>query len=111
MMEACRRGMGSHRRAGRKSLSLDGTENILRKERFMPVQITSDLKQNINHFEALFSDCADIKKRNIKIGQKLEQECYIAYIEVALSSVDWKDSAVGKLLQTLRELPEQELVS
>lgn len=77
----------------------------------MPVQITTDLKQNINHFETLFSDCADIKKRKIKIGRKLEQECYIAYIEVALSSVDWKDSAVGKLLQTLRELPEEELVS
>ena len=77
----------------------------------MSVQIVPDLKENMNQFEMLFSDCADIKKRKIKVGQKLERECYIAYIEVAISNVDWKDSAVGKLLQTLRQLPEEELVS
>ncbi len=77
----------------------------------MSVQIVPDLKENMNQFEMLFSDCADIKKRKIKVGQKLERECFIAYIEVAISNVDWKDSAVGKLLQTLRELPEEELVS
>lgn len=77
----------------------------------MPIQITPSLKENIDNFETLFSDCADIKKRKIKVGQKLEQQCYIAYIEVAISNVDWKDSAVGKFLQTLRNLPEEELVS
>ena len=51
----------------------------------MSIQITPDLKENISQFEILFSDCADIKKRKIKVGQKLEKECYIAYIEVALS--------------------------
>ena len=77
----------------------------------MPIQITPSLKENIDNFETLFSDCADIKKRKIKVGQKLEQQCYIAYIEVAISNVDWKDSAVGKFLQALRNLPEEELVS
>ncbi len=76
----------------------------------MAVQVTSDLQENIRQFEELFSDCADIKKRKIKVGQKLGRECYIAYIEVSISNVDWKDSAVGKLLQTLRGLPEEELV-
>ena len=75
----------------------------------MAVQITSDLQENISQFEELFSDCADIKKRKVKVGQKLEKECYIAYIEVAVSSTEWKDSAVGKILQTLRELPEEKL--
>ncbi|MEG0963290.1 MAG: spore germination protein, partial [Lachnospiraceae bacterium] len=77
----------------------------------MPVNITSVLKENVEQFETLFSDCADIKKRKIKVGQKLEKECYIAYIEVTISSTDWKDSAIGKLLGTLRGLPEEELVS
>ncbi len=75
----------------------------------MSIQITSDLQENIRHFEELFSDCEDIKKRKIKVGEHLEQECYIAYIEVTLSSVDFKDSAVGKLLGKLRTMPEQEL--
>lgn len=75
----------------------------------MSIQITSDLQENIRNFEELFSDCEDIKKRKIKVGEHLEQECYIAYIEVTLSSVDFKDSAVGKLLGKLRTMPEQEL--
>lgn len=77
----------------------------------MAVKITKSLAQNIKNYEELFSDCADIKKRRIKVGQHLKKECYIAYIEVAISSVDWKDSAVGKLLNTLRQLPEEELAS
>lgn len=75
----------------------------------MPIQITPDLQENINNFEELFSDCEDIKKRRIKVGKNLKSECYIAYIEVAISSVDWKDSAVGKFLEKLRTLPETEL--
>ncbi len=77
----------------------------------MPIQVTQDLKKNIENFEELFSDCADIKKRNIKVGQNLERECFIAYIEVAVSNVDWKDSAVGKFLGKLRTMPEEQLVS
>ena len=75
----------------------------------MAIQITPDLQENIRNFEELFSDCEDIKKRKIKVGEHLGQECYIAYIEVSLSSVDWKDSAVGKFLGKLRTLPEEEL--
>lgn len=75
----------------------------------MPIQITPDLQENITNFEELFSDSEDIKKRKIKVGKNLESECYIAYIEVAISNVDWKDSAVGKLLEKLRTLPESEL--
>ena len=75
----------------------------------MAIQVTSDFEENIRQFEKLFSDCADIKKRRIKVGQKLGRECYVAYIEVAISNTDWMDSAVGKLLKTLRALPEGEL--
>lgn len=63
----------------------------------MPIQITPDLQENIKNFEELFSDCEDIKKRRIKVGKNLKSECYIVYIEVTVSSVDWKDSAIGKL--------------
>lgn len=71
--------------------------------------ITPHLEENIKNFETLFSDCADIKMRKIKVGRQQKKNCCIAYIEVALSSTDWTDSAVGKLLNTLRELPEEEL--
>ena len=77
----------------------------------MPKKITKNLEENIKNYEILFSDCADIKKRRIKVGTKLKRECYIAYIEVALNNTEWKESAIGKLLTTLRELPEEELIS
>ena len=55
----------------------------------MAVQIVQDLEQNIKNFEDLFADCADIKRRRIRVGEQRERECYIAYIEVSLSNVDW----------------------
>lgn len=77
----------------------------------MAKKITKKLEENIKNYEELFSDCADVKKRRIKIGQNLKKECYIAYIEVAVSGTDWKESGIGKLLSKLRELPEEELTS
>lgn len=77
----------------------------------MPKKITKNLEENIKNYEILFSDCADIKKRRIKVGTELKRECYIAYIEVALNNTEWKESAIGKLLTTLRALPEEELIS
>ena len=76
----------------------------------MAVQIVQDLEENIKNFEELFADCADIKRRRIRVGEQRERECYIAYIEVALSNVDWEDSAVGKFLQTLQGMPEGAMV-
>ncbi len=76
----------------------------------MAVQITQDFEENIRNFEELFSDCADIKKRRIRVGEHRGKECYIAYIEVSLSNVDWTDSAVGKFLKTLQGMPEGDLV-
>lgn len=77
----------------------------------MSTPITPDLQENIKNFEAVFSDCEDIKKRKIKVGQNMKLECYIAYIEVALSATNWKDSAIGKLLTTLQDMPEEDVVA
>lgn len=84
---------------------MEKSENVMAKK------ITKKLEENIRNYEELFSDCEDIKKRRIKVGQHQKKECYLAYIEVAVSSTDWKESAIGKFLATLRELPEEELTS
>ena len=77
----------------------------------MPVKITKVLEENVKNYEELFSDCADIKNRRIWVGQHLKKECFISYIEVSVSSTDWQASSIGKLLNTLRTLPEEELAS
>ena len=77
----------------------------------MPTPITTDLQQNILAFEHLFSDCADIKKRTMKLGKNLKTECFIAYVEVAVGNMLLENSVLGKLLNTLWEMPEEQILT
>ena len=77
----------------------------------MPTLITTDLQQNIRAFEHLFSDCADIKKRTMKLGKNLKTECFIAYVEVAVGNMLLENSVLGKLLNTLWEMPEEQILT
>ena len=37
--------------------------------------------------EELFENCADIKKKEMRIGSKKEITCFLMYIEITMSSV------------------------
>lgn len=76
----------------------------------MSTPVTTDLKQNIAAFERLFSDCADIKKRTMKLGRELKTECFLAYVEAAVGNMILEDSVLGKLLNTLWEMPEDKIL-
>ena len=57
--------------------------NVMKlREGAMAIQVTSDLQENIKNFEELFSDCADIKKRNIRVGQQLDAVRKIQNIKI-----------------------------
>ena len=43
-------------------------------------KITTSLQENVAHFQKIFSECADIKMRIMKIGQKQQIACMAAYI-------------------------------
>lgn len=76
----------------------------------MPIPITTDLKQNMAAFHQLFSDCADIKTRTMKLGKDLQLECFIAYVEVSVSNMLLEKSVLGKLLNTMWEMPEEKII-
>lgn len=77
----------------------------------MSIKIVPDLKENIEAFRQIFSDCDDIKTRRMKLGRELGVECFIAYVEVAVGNMLLEDSVLGKLLNTLWGMPEEKILT
>lgn len=73
--------------------------------------ITTNLEQNIAAFEELFKDSADIKKRRMKIGKSMKLECYVTYIEINVGNMIIEQSVLGKMLNTMWEMPEDEILA
>ena len=69
--------------------------------------VVTDLKQNIECMEIFFHDCADIKKKQMKLGKNRDTACYLTFIEV---SVDMGTSALGETLKYLNSLSQEEIL-
>lgn len=72
-------------------------------------KITADIDGNIKAFEELFSESADIKKREMRLGSDKGRRCYLAYIEVAVSNMLLETTALGRLLAVLEQIPETKI--
>lgn len=75
----------------------------------MEYQFTGNLQQDEAAMVALFQNCADIKKKEMKIGKNKGISCFLIYIEVTLSSVMLRTTALGNFLARLSEMPEEEI--
>ena len=69
--------------------------------------VSTDLTQNIEEMEFYFHDCADIKKKQMKLGRNQDTACYLTFIEV---SVDMGTSALGETLKYLNGLTRDKSV-
>ncbi len=58
---------------------------------------------------ALFSACADIKKKDMKIGKDKGISCFLIYIEATMSSIMLRTTALGNFLARLSEMPEDQI--
>lgn len=74
-------------------------------------RISTDLQLNIDRYQRLFADCADIKMRRMALGQNKSRECFIAYIEVSVSNMLLETTALGRALTYLSEAPDEEVNS
>ena len=74
-------------------------------------RISTDLQLNIDRYQRLFADCADIKMRRMALGQNKGRECFIAYIEVSVSNMLLETTALGRALAYLGEAPDEEVNS
>lgn len=70
------------------------------------VPITKNLSENIAQMERLFHECADMKKKQIKLGKNMDVACYLTFIEV---SVDTGTSTLSDLLRYFNKLTKDEI--
>lgn len=70
--------------------------------------VSKNIDKNISVFKKIFSDCKDIKQKEMTLGSK-QRRCYLAYIEVNLQSTTFEASALGKLIASLWGMEDDEL--
>ena len=70
--------------------------------------ISPQIKLNVPLMEAAFMDCADLKKKPMKLGLNQDVEAYLIYVEVAVKS---STSILGQTLRFLNEKSRQEILS
>jgi spore germination protein len=63
--------------------------------------VSMDLQENIKKYKQIFSDCADIKMREMKLGKNQDIGCFVAYIEVTGGDAVFEKSMIGRLLNDL----------
>lgn len=69
-------------------------------------KISINLDENIKHYRELFKDCDDIKMKEMKLGNT--RRGFLSYIEVAVSNMLLENTALGRLLASLSQLPDEE---
>ena len=71
-------------------------------------RISPQIKPNIEKMEEAFKDCADLKKKPMKLGENQDVEAYLIYVEV---TVDTGTSVLGQTLRFLNERSRAEILS
>lgn len=71
-------------------------------------KFTGRIETDKAYLEQIFSDCADMKKKDMKIGSRQEISCFLIYIEVTLSSVMFRTTAIGNFLVRLSQMSSEE---
>ena len=72
-------------------------------------RFSGKVKEDAAAMERLFEDCADIKKKEMKIGSEKGITCFLMYIEITMSSVMLRTTALGNFLARLSLMPEEEI--
>ena len=72
-------------------------------------KISLSLAENESIIRAWCENCDDIQIRPMKIGKAGGTGALLIYVEAAVSCVTLEDSVIGKLLNRLMEVPEDEI--
>jgi spore germination protein len=68
--------------------------------------LSKELAVNRSEAERLVNGCDDILIRPMKLGKEKKTDCFLVYIETAVSNMMLEDSVIGKLLGHLEEMEE-----
>lgn len=72
--------------------------------------VSENIKENIKVYRQIYKDCSDIKMREMMLGKQKNVQCFLAYIEVAVSNILMETTALGRLLSYLEQAPGEEIV-
>ena len=72
-------------------------------------KIAEKISENRKRIEERISGCDDILLRPMMMGKERETECFLIYIETAVSNLMLEDSVIGRFLNELRELEQAKL--
>ena len=75
------------------------------------VMISKDIRANERYIRERLADCGDIQIRKMRLGDARKVDCLMVYIEVATSNMMLEDSVVGKFINQLWTLPEEQMRS
>lgn len=73
--------------------------------------VVKDIQVNIRNYKELFSDCSDIKMRQMLLGKEMKVRCMIAYIETSVGNMMLEKSALGQTLNRLCEIPSESVLT
>ncbi len=73
-------------------------------------EFCGEIEKDEAALEEMFSKCEDIKKKEMVIGKNKGIRCFLIYIEVTLSSVMLRTTALGNFLARLSEMSEDEIL-
>lgn len=72
-------------------------------------RFSGQIQEDKKAMETLFAHSADIKKKEMKIGSKKDISCFLIYIEITMSSILLRTTALGNFLAELSVMPEDEI--
>ncbi len=102
-------GIHSQQHNSEKGIYLLFTGNYGEEMDSKKTKISENLEQNIALYKQIFSDCADIKMRKMQLGKNKKRACFLAYIEVSVSNTLLENTALGRLMAALEQIPEEEI--
>lgn len=73
------------------------------------MNIVENIDENIREYKKQFKNCADIKMIDMYLGEQRNCHCFIAYIEIALQNTAFWESAIGKLIKALYNVPKESM--
>lgn len=72
-------------------------------------KVSKNISKNITLFQEIYKDCADIKMRNMWLGEKKGRECFLAYIEISVNNTMLEQTALGRMLKYLGTIPDEQI--
>ena len=75
------------------------------------MKVSEHISENEEYIRSTCENCDDVIIRPMKLGEGQKTDCLVAFIEVAVSNMMLEDSVVGKFINQLWTLPEEQMRS